>query len=171
MRHARWACLFYVSFIKWCLCTKPTTWMLIFSSTFLFGRPFGRVLHLMLMKDTRAGPAKKRIKGFLKPNLVNHCKVGLQNWTHWPWRNSAYAGPKRSRIGLELAEISNKTQNYLFLVTFVAYLVQICMAESDSNSPRYPTKLKITHFWWHFWPTNLYDRSKNRRSRARWKMV
>ena len=43
------------------------------------------------------------------------------------------------RIGLDLAEISNKTQNHQFLATFLAW--------------------------------NLYDSSKNRRSRSWWKLV
>ena len=58
---------------------------------------------------------------FLKSNLVNHWKLGLENWKHRQWHNSsAYAGPNSLRIRLDLAEISNKTQNYLFLATFFA---------------------------------------------------
>ena len=33
IRHVRWACLFCISFIMWCLCTKPTMWLLILSFT------------------------------------------------------------------------------------------------------------------------------------------
>ena len=35
IRHARWACLFYISFIIWCLWTKPTIRWLILSFTIL----------------------------------------------------------------------------------------------------------------------------------------
>ena len=63
----------------------------------------------------------KADKGFLESKLANHCKLGIENWKHWPWLNSAYAGPNTSRIRLELAEISKKTQNYPFFATFLAY--------------------------------------------------
>ena len=33
IRHVRWACLFYISFIVWCLWSKPTIWLLILSFT------------------------------------------------------------------------------------------------------------------------------------------
>ena len=43
----------------------------------------------------RPGPAKKRIKlrTLVESKLVNHCKLGLENWKHLPWHNNAYAGP------------------------------------------------------------------------------
>ena len=41
---------------------------------------------------------------FLKSNLVNHWKLGLENWTRWPWHNSQcickskqFGNPTRSR--------------------------------------------------------------------------
>ena len=33
IRHARWACLFYISFLIWCVRAKPKIWLLILSFT------------------------------------------------------------------------------------------------------------------------------------------
>ena len=48
IRHVRWACLFYISFIIWFLLSKPTIWLLILSFTI---KSFARVLYFILMED------------------------------------------------------------------------------------------------------------------------
>ena len=73
--------------------------------------------------SVRAGPAQKRIKR--KVESRQPLQIRLENWKHWPWRNSACAGPNSLRIRIELAEISKKTRNYRFLATFLAY--KICL--------------------------------------------
>ena len=49
IRHVRWTCLFYVSFIIWFLWAKPTTWLLILSFTTKKKKnlktKFGRIIH------------------------------------------------------------------------------------------------------------------------------
>ena len=90
-----------------------------------------RVLPLCWHHSTCSGPNSYEVgqpksgQSFLESKLVNHCKLGLQIWKHWPWLNSANAGPNSLRIRLEFAEMSKKTQNYHFLATFFG--LQICM--------------------------------------------
>ena len=49
IRHIRWTCLFYISFIIWCLWTKPTIWL--FNTQFhdFYGRSSSRVSYFILM--------------------------------------------------------------------------------------------------------------------------
>ena len=80
----------------------------------------------------------------LKSNLVNHRKLGVETWKHWPWQNSAYMQVQTVR-------------------------------ESDSISRRYPRNLQNNIFLPSFFANTLalssYGRSKNSRSRPRWKLV
>ena len=72
----------------------------------------------------RVRPNKNRVKS----NLVNYCKLGLENWKHWPWQNNSryirYAGPNNLRIRLDLAEISKKT---LITIFWRVFGLQICV--------------------------------------------
>ena len=49
VRHAHWACLFYIQFVIRCLWIKSTIWLILSSAIFKVGR--SRVLCIFLMKD------------------------------------------------------------------------------------------------------------------------
>ena len=74
-------------------------------------------------------------------NLVNRCKLGLENWKHWLWHNNAYwyAGPNSFENPTRSRRDIQENSKLPFLVTFLAY--------------------------------NLHDSSENRRSWSRWKLV
>ena len=74
-----------------------------------------------LLCRTLAGPAKKRIK-VPKVESRQPLHTGTSKLEALTvWRNSAlFAGPNTLGIRLDLAEISKKTQNRLFLATFLA---------------------------------------------------
>ena len=76
---------------------------------------------------------------FIESKLVNHCKLGLENWKHWPWLYSAYAGPNSLRIPLELAEIIQ--ENSKLPIFGDIFGIQMCITSSKNRISRSRWKL------------------------------
>ena len=59
IRHVRWTCLFYISFIIWFLWAKPTIWLLILS--FTKNRP--RLFHVLSLWRIQVGDSPACCQG------------------------------------------------------------------------------------------------------------